>query len=212
VEPLSPALRASWDDAWRALRASPPRGLLTELVARYSEPHRAYHTLQHLGECAVELQRAASAAERLPEVQLALWFHDAIYDTHARDNEAQSGHWARTVVTAAGVAPETAARVEALVLATRHDVPPDGVDARLLVDVDLAILGAEPPRFAEYEGQIRREYFWVPEPEFRQRRARVLGGFLARPAIYGTAAFVERLEARARTNLARSLAELPPPR
>jgi len=211
MDDLSPALRASWDDAWRALRASPQPGLLAELLARYSEPHRAYHTLQHLGECAVELERAANLAERLAEVELALWFHDAIYDTRAHDNEARSGGWARSALVGAGVAMETAARVEALVLATRHDGPPDGVDARLLVDVDLSILGAPPARFAEYERQIREEYAWVPEPEFRRRRARVLGGFLARPAIYGTAAFVERLEARARTNLARSLAELTPP-
>jgi predicted metal-dependent HD superfamily phosphohydrolase len=203
---LPAALGAAWDDAWRTLGIAPAPTLLGELVARYTEPHRAYHTLQHLSECFVELGHAVGLAEHPAAVALALWFHDAIYDTRAHDNEARSGAWARTALLSAGGAGEIAARVEALVLATRHDVPPDGADARLVVDVDLAILGAEPPRFAEYEAQIRREYRWVPDDEFRQRRARVLGGFLTRPAIYSTAAFVDRLEARARANLARSLA------
>ena len=98
--------------------------------------------------------------------------------------------------------------------------PADGSDRRrseracpadvpqLVVDVDLSILGAPDARFAEYERQIRQEYAWVPPDAFRERRARVLGSFLGRPALYGTAHFATRLEARARENLRRSLARL----
>jgi predicted metal-dependent HD superfamily phosphohydrolase len=200
--------RARWEDAWRVIGAPAPEGLLAELVARYAEPHRAYHTLQHIRECFAELEPASSSAERLPEVQIALWFHDAIYDTSAQDNEEQSARWAHASLVANGASPETAARVHSLVLATKHDGVPEGTDAKLLVDVDLSILGAADSRFAEYERQVREEYSWVSEAAFRQGRARVLASFLERPSIYSTPWFVSRLEERARTNLSRSLREL----
>lgn len=95
-------------------------------------------------------------------------------------------------------------RVRALIMATCHDAVPDDDDARLLVDIDLAILGAEPTRFAEYDQQVPAEYRWVPGWLYRRKRKEVLAGFLARPAIYGTERFRERLEARARQNLGSS--------
>ena len=91
------ALRASWSDAWRALGASADDALLAELLARYAEGQRAYHTLQHLGECLVHLARERDGAERPAEVALALRYHDAIYDVHRHDNEARSADWARPV-------------------------------------------------------------------------------------------------------------------
>lgn len=199
---------AKWQETWERLRLTAPPGLLAELTARYAEPHRAYHTQQHLEECFAALAPAASLAGRLGEVELALWFHDAIYDTRAPDNEARSADWARASLLTAGADAETAERVHALVLATSHRAAPDEADAQLLVDVDLAILGAGEPRFAEYERQIRQEYAWVPEEIFRERRARVLASFLDRPAIYSTAHFSSRLETHARANLRRSLVQL----
>jgi predicted metal-dependent HD superfamily phosphohydrolase len=139
------------------------------------------------------------------EVEMALWFHDAIYDVHRHDNEEQSAQWAREALEAAGVAAEVAARIEQLVLATQHTAIPHGADACLLVDIDLGILGAEKARFAEYERQIRAEYAHVPEPLFSQRRRAILRSFLERPAIYGTEPFRAALEERARCNLARSI-------
>jgi len=200
--------RVKWETAWDLLGLTPPRGLLAELTARYAEPHRAYHTMQHIGECFTVLEPAESLARRPGEVMLALWFHDAIYDTRAHDNEAQSAEWARASLLAAGADAGTAERVHGLVLATTHRAAPEDPDAQLVVDVDLSILGAPDARFAEYERQIRQEYAWVPPDAFRERRARVLGSFLERPAIYGTAHFATRLETRARQNLRRSLAQL----
>jgi predicted metal-dependent HD superfamily phosphohydrolase len=197
-----------WDRTWEALGCDPPAGLLGELRARYSEPDRFYHTLEHLRECFEALAPAAALAERLPEVQLAIWFHDAVYDTRASDNEERSGRLAREALVAAGAAAAVAARVEALVLATRHDAVPRDADARLVVDLDLGILGASAARFDEYESQIRREYSWVPDSAFRDARAAVLTRFLERPSIYRTAWFASRLEQRARENLVRSLRQL----
>ena len=200
------ALRASWTEAWRALGAAPDDALLAELLARYGEAQRAYHTLQHLGECLVHLARERDGAERPAEVALALWFHDAIYDVQRHDNEARSADWARQAALRAGLAPEVAERLHALVMATRHDVQPVGADARLLVDIDLAILGATPARFAEYERQIRIEYAHVPPAVFEPRRRQILGGFLARDPLYLTAPMRIRLEAAARANLGRAVA------
>lgn len=197
-----------WSETWSRLGAVAPEALFVELVGRYSEPHRFYHTLQHLRECFSVLEPASHLAGRLAEVQLALWFHDAVYDTRAQDNEEQSARWAEQSLVAAGANSDAAAQVRELVLATKHRAVPQGEDAKLLVDVDLSILGAAEPRFAEYERQVRQEYEWVPKDAFRQRRARVLASFLDRSSIYSTAWFAARLEEQARKNLSRSLKEL----
>jgi predicted metal-dependent HD superfamily phosphohydrolase len=201
-------VRARWSRAWHALALGPPGGALDALLARYAEPHRAYHTLHHLEECFAQLDPVRAQCERPAEVELALWYHDAIYEPKEPGNEERSAEWAARVLGAAGASPAAAGRVRELVLATKHDAVPETPDARILVDVDLAILGAPPERFDEYEAQVRREYDWVPEPAFRAARARILRELLARPALYSTAAFRERLEARARGNLARSMARL----
>jgi predicted metal-dependent HD superfamily phosphohydrolase len=147
--------------AWAALGASGGESLQTALLARYAEPHRAYHSRRHLDECLALFREFAHLAERPAEIEIALWFHDAIYDVHRHDNEALSADWARTAMLEAGAPADAAERVAALVLATRHSVAPATPDERLLVDIDLAILGAAPARFAEYEAQIRIEYAHV---------------------------------------------------
>ena len=199
----------SWQRLWQELGADPlPLGLYNQLVAAYSEPHRRYHTLQHLRACLAHFDAAATLALHPAEVELALWFHDAIYEPQSPDNEERSAEWAWRSILAAGCEEEVAQRVQALVLATKGHDASDDPDTRLLLDIDLAILGAAPERFDDYEQQIRAEYGLVPEPEFRAGRARVLAAFLARPRIYLTSAFHDALEHRARENIARSLATL----
>lgn len=203
------ALRDNWNAAWRALGvAAADEALCIELQRRYGEPQRYYHTLQHLGECLAWFEREKEAAEHPGEVALALWFHDAVYDVHAHDNEARSADWARGAMLSAAVPADAAERVHALVMATRHDAVPAGRDAELLVDIDLSILGADPARFDEYERQVHAEYAFVPDEARRQRRRAILQRFLAREAIYATPRMHALLEARARANLARSIAAL----
>jgi predicted metal-dependent HD superfamily phosphohydrolase len=176
----------------------PDRSLYDALVARYREPHRRYHTLEHLEECFTAFDEIAGLAEHPADVELALWFHDAIYDTRRKDNEARSAEWAQSATGNS--------RVRALIMATRHEAVPNTADEKVLVDVDLWILGAPEKRFDEYELQVREEYGWVPGPIYRRKRREILRGFVARPAIYGTEPFLRRYEAQARANLARSLA------
>jgi len=205
---VSDFLADQWRDTWRDLRLPVPDAVLPALLARWAEPHRRYHTLQHLGECLALLAAHRALAVHPGEVAVALWFHDAVYDTARHDNEAASADWAGRVLREAGAAQDVVARVDALILAPRHSQVPATPDERLLVDIDLAILGAAPARFDEYERQIRDEYAFVPDDVFRDKRADILRGFLARPALFSTAALAARLEAPARANLARAIARL----
>jgi predicted metal-dependent HD superfamily phosphohydrolase len=197
---------ARWQSVWRQLGATDAdSALFQRLVDCYSEPHRKYHTLQHLEECFALLDRAESFPEHLAEVELALWFHDAIYNTRKGDNEKRSAEWARESILDAGLSKDQSGRIYELIMATKHNALPVGRDAEVLVDVDLGILGAEQTRFDEYENQVRQEYSWVPEFLYRRERRKVLEQFLNRSTIYSTEYFRDEFEARARDNLARSL-------
>ncbi len=196
-------LQPHWTHTWTALgMRRPADALFRVLCQRYAEPHRKYHTLQHLRECLALCERDSALAERPAEVAIALWFHDAIYEHGRSDNEAASAAWARSALWDAGASMALADRVAALVMATRHSaVVPSTSDAQLLVDIDLAILGAEHTRFAEYEQQIRDEYQHVPQAVFALKRREVLQSFLDREHIYATPTYRARYEARARANL-----------
>jgi predicted metal-dependent HD superfamily phosphohydrolase len=195
-----------WRETWRRLGvAAADEAEFRDLIARYSEPHRKYHTIQHLDECFDKLRELRADAVHPEEIELALWFHDAIYDVRRQDNEARSAQLARSAIRAAGLPTAVADRVHAMVMSTRHDAAPSGTDERILVDVDLSILGAAPERFDEYERQVREEYRWVPGPVFRARRRSILQGFLDRPTIFNTQAFIDAYEAQARANIERSM-------
>ena len=203
---LNPLFASSWDRLWAGLGArGSGSAARNDLLARYSERWRRYHTLQHLTECLDCFAPASHLAARAAEVEAALWFHDAIYDPRGADNEERSALLAQSVLSAAGVAANAVSRVAAMVRATKHHDTPSEQDARLLIDVDLAILGSAPAHFADYEQQIRAEYSFVPEAAFRQRRREILASFLARPRIFGTEHFFVRLEGQARANLGQAV-------
>jgi len=204
-------LEARWRSAWDGLELAPPAMVYPEILRAYREAHRAYHTLEHLAECFAHLEAVRQHAERLPEIQIALWFHDAFYDTWRSDNEERSAAWARSVLLDAGSADTVAGRIGDLILATRGHAAVTSMDMALVIDIDLAILGANPPRFADYEQQIREEYHWVPSFLFRRKRGQFLAALLARPRIYHTDFFRARLEAAARRNLQTSLESLDRP-
>jgi predicted metal-dependent HD superfamily phosphohydrolase len=197
-----------WRSTWAGLGAPAPEGLFERLVECYAEPHRRYHTAQHLDECFAAFSSVRSAAACPEEIELALWLHDAIYDTKRKDNEQKSAEWARSAMLGAGLSEGAAERVHALVMATRHAAIPSGNDAEILVDVDLSILGDTPQRFAEYERQVRAEYAWVPDALYRRTRRKILKGFLRRRSIYATEHFRAARERLARKNLRRSVERL----
>ncbi len=201
--------RTRWTKLWKRIGA---RGdgldVFGRLETGYAEPARAYHTGAHVRHCLGELDRDRSLAARPDEVEMAVWFHDAVYVPGAGDNEDRSADWALRALTSAGAAPGPAQRIHALILATGHSNIPADPDARLLCDIDLSILGQSNAAFDEFERQIRHEYAWVPEPYYRQTRSKVLAGFLSRESIYQTEPFASRYEIRARENLERALRNL----
>lgn len=197
----------SWEAAWRDMGANPPPGLIERLLTAWSEPQRRYHGLQHLGECLALLERWHIAAEHPAEVALALWFHDAVYGVQSTDNEFRSAEWVAHEMQEAGCAWEAVQRVHQMVMATRHDGQASTGDQALLLDIDLAILGSPPVRFAAYDRDVRAEYSWVPEAVYRGKRREVLVGFL-RPDLYRTAPARSLLGDQADANLRHAIAEL----
>ena len=202
---MTATLAQRWQSLWQELGKPAPASLLQALFEAYSEPQRHYHTLQHLEECFAHFDGVKELAEHPLEVELALWFHDSVYDVHARDNEVQSAAWADRALLAAGLPEDACARIHTLIMATCHDALPGSNDARLLTDIDLAILGAEPDRFAEYERQIRLEYAHVPDALFKAKRREILQGFLDRGRLFQTPACHARYETAARRNLASAI-------
>ncbi len=202
-------MKERWQTLWNRLGfAGGEEPLFRDLVARYSENHRKYHTLQHLEECLNHFDEFREGAEHPLEIELALWFHDAVYEVKRKDNEKKSADWARSFALEMGLESAAAERIHALIMATLHDALPQGPDAQIMIDVDLAILGAEESRFEEYEQQVREEYGWVPGILFRRSRKKVLKGFLERPRIYSTARFTTAREEQARKNIRLSLRQL----
>ena len=197
-----------WRQLWQAAGASGDGGPWYERLTRaYAEPQRHYHNQQHIAECLAEFDGARHLARQPVAVELALWFHDAVYDPKAGDNEEQSAVLAKNCLEAAGL-PTLASTVSELVMATKTHHTEAGPDAALVVDIDLSILGQGEARFAEYESQIRKEYGWVLKPIFNSKRKEILQRFLGRERIYTTEYFANRYEEAARRNLERSIGKL----
>jgi predicted metal-dependent HD superfamily phosphohydrolase len=201
--------RQRWTRVWQKAAGQGDGAPWFEILdTHYAEAHRYYHTARHISECLAEFDGASHLATQPLAVELALWFHDAIYDTHAADNEEQSALLAQRCLENAGADTTLESAVRDLVLVTKAHEGSAHPDAPLLVDIDLSILGTSPERFFEYEDQIRQEYGWVPEDIFRKKRAEILERFLERDVIYRTGRFYETHEKQARANLRASLERL----
>jgi predicted metal-dependent HD superfamily phosphohydrolase len=200
-----------------------PAGLQAELMMAWAEPHRHHHDQRHLRECLALWTRWREHSLRPAEVAIALWFHEAIYDPQAPgagSNELNSAAWAARSLVRAGADSDTAQRVHDLVMSTKQatqqgftqETAPAALglslDAQLLVDIDLAILGSPAERFERYERDVRKEYARAPGLRYPAARAEVLQSFLDRPRLYHGEHAVVLLEAQARINLAAALSRL----
>jgi predicted metal-dependent HD superfamily phosphohydrolase len=203
-------------DRWRALVArvsetpghDAGRAVFDDLYSRYTAADRRYHDIHHIEDCLQLLDTVRALASRPDDIELAIWFHDAIYDSHKSDNEASSASLADSALMQVGVPRAIRQSVCDLILATQHNAPPADPDAALLVDIDLSILGQPATIFDAYEAGVRFEYAWVTDPAYRAGRSKVLRTFLDRPRIYTTDYFSVAFESAARQNLNRSLAKL----
>ena len=176
-----------------------------QLQQAYQQPHRHYHTTDHLLDCLSQLDAHRVQAWRPAEIELALWFHDAVYDPRATDNEIKSAAWADCYLQQQGAPSEVRQQITAMILATAGHCNSPTPDTQLLLDIDLSILGQDTVTFDHYHQAIRKEYAWVPANIYNEKRRAVLASFLKRDFIYQTTAFRQRYEARARHNLRQAI-------
>jgi len=171
------------------------------LRSHYAESHRAYHTFEHIKACLHHLDNVVTNVDNAFYLELALWFHDVIYDPKSTTNERDSALYASDILQALGLSQQASTQVNHLILLTQHPSNPQTFDEQILIDIDLSILGAESSGFAIYEKNIRQEYCWVDEKTYRSERAKVLASFLVQPRIYQTDYFFTASEQRARKNI-----------
>lgn len=198
-------LRATWQ-AHVAARTGP----LDRLLARHREPHRRYHGIAHI---AWVIRHVAELSEEEAPVDLdaiiaAAFYHDAVYDPARDDNEAVSAMLARRDLGSLGWGAARADAVAQMIEATRDHREATDLDTAILLDADLAVLGADPAGYGEYVRGVRAEYEHVDEASWREGRAAVLRGFLDRDSIYSTDPARRRWERRARANISAELATL----
>jgi predicted metal-dependent HD superfamily phosphohydrolase len=205
------ALQVRWRNLLGSFGAAGPvaDAFYTKLADRYTAAGRYYHTLEHITDVLETIDQLQNLARHRPALEFAAWFHDVIYDTRARDNEEKSAAFAEDALRGLRLPEEVVAATTSFILRTKtHWAPPEEVDARILIDADLAILGASEARYAWYAEAIRREYAWVPEDRYRAGRRQVLEAFLARERIYHTEPMFQALEAAARRNLSQEVESL----
>ncbi|WP_043348442.1 DUF4031 domain-containing protein [Beutenbergia cavernae] len=212
---------------WEALVPQAPE-VGVDLIARWSQTHRAYHDVRHLAAVLDGVEDLARAEDAPPpawrRALLAAWFHDAVYDAGtpsaagaseadatATSDEESSAALARGLLGPLLPAEEVDDVVRLVLLTTTHTVRPGDVAGSLLCDADLAILAAPSERYAAYARDVRTEYAHVPDEAFRRGRAQILESLLGRDHLYATTTARARWEAPARANVAAELARLRAP-
>lgn len=197
-------LTAAWNGSIAAFGA-PTEAIasgLAELASRYREPHRRYHTLDHLDEVLVAVESLIDDADDPTVVRLAACYHDAVHDPRSATNESDSARLATAQLSALGVPGPMLRAIARLVLMTSDHQALADADEAVLADADLWILGAPSERYRRYAVDVRAEYAHVDDDGWRTGRAAVLDGFLGRDHIYASARFRTDFEAAARDNLA----------
>ena len=179
-----------------------------DLAKRYAQMHRYYHTLRHVDTCLMLLDEVGGLVSDLFSLETAIWFHDVIYDPLRHDNEAMSAAYAKRFLKSIKIPDYEIAKIERLILLTKHPSDPLSEDEKYLIDIDLSILGAETALYDQYEKWIRQEYAHVSDEVFRKGRGEVLRAFLVQEYIYHTDYFRQKLEKRARENLENTLLKL----
>ena len=179
-----------------------------KLVTLYSEPNRSYRNLAHIAHSLREFQGVKLLAEHPEELEMVIWFHDAVYDTRAKDNEKKSAELAAICLKEMGMRNSFINNVAKMILATAHKKVPESRDARFLLDIDISNFGQSYGQFIEHNEEVREEYSWVGDNQFKEERKRIIQNFIDRPHIYSPNFFREKYECQARQNLTAYLKSL----
>ncbi len=180
----------------------------TQLKTAYNQSHRHYHTLKHIKACLTHLEHVKTSLENTNTIELALWFHDAVYKPFSTTNEQDSANWAVEFFKSNGASQEMCDRVQRLILLTASHKEAMDIEEQLMLDIDLSILGSSADVYEQYEKAIRQEYIKVPYFIYRKKRKQILSQFLNDEKIFKHEYFYERLETQARRNLSKALITL----
>ncbi|WP_329133029.1 hypothetical protein OG552_14765 [Streptomyces sp. NBC_01476] len=211
AHPRYAALLAEWCELVRRCQQDPdkdpdPAPYGQDLLERWAEPQRHYHTLDHLVAVLTRSTELTAHAADPDSVALAAWFHDAVYRPDRSENEERSAHLAERALPEAGLDAATTEEVARLVrLTVTHDPAPDDRNGEVLCDADLAVLAGDPAAYAAYAAAVREEYGFVPDEDFRAGRAAILRQLLALPRLFRTEYGHRQWEEVARRNLSTEL-------
>lgn len=194
-------LSIRWQQTCQQLSITADPVLFDFIVSQYSEPHRHYHTLQHLSECFYYFDLVKAQANNAAAIEMAIWFHDIIYNVKANNNEVRSAQLAMDYLAPYNLPHTILTSIYQLIQVTDHKQQVKNLDEQIIVDVDLAILGASSVRFAEYQQQIRSEYSWVPYFLYKTKRKQILTTFLNQQPLYHTPKLATLLAKQASLNL-----------
>jgi predicted metal-dependent HD superfamily phosphohydrolase len=203
-----PLTRARFFQLWRKYfigTDSSKAGTVWNTLERYySQDHRHYHNFAHIAHCLSQHDLAAGAMETPDAVEMAIWFHDVIYEPQATDNESRSADLFRHFGSS-GFSQAFVVRVRDLILATVHDDPPLHLDQKYIVDIDLSSFGLPWHEYLRDTNAIRRENCTTPEDVHYPAMLKFLRALLNRPRIFLTDFFYRRYEHTARANIGRYL-------
>ena len=195
---------------WRRCVKSPPspEGALVyaDLERRYGAPYRHFHSMDHIRDCVALIDEIAPLLIDPDAVEVALWFHDAVYETGVKTNERRSAEL--FLELSAGASFGFRHRVCGLIMATRHARSVHGNDRQFVVDIDLSGFGAPWEEFMANGARLREEFCDVSDADYHAGQVAFLSRLQCRPHFFATPYFRERFEATARENLSRILDDL----
>ena len=197
-------LKRQWDNLVLAFTSHTTikEEIFQALKEKYLEEGRFYHNLSHVKSLLTLFESLEDKIQGHQVIQFSIWFHDAIYDSKRNDNEAKSANLASKMMNRFQVNQETIILVRDLILATKdHDGKNLSYDAKLFLDMDLAILGSNEEIYKEYSSAIRKEYAWVSASAYQEGRQKVLKSFIERDRIFFTDEMQARYERQARKNI-----------
>ncbi|MBS9779629.1 MAG: N-methyl-D-aspartate receptor NMDAR2C subunit [Moraxellaceae bacterium] len=176
------------------------------LQSYYHEKHRHYHNQSHISVCLQHLQNCQNLADNVNGVELALWFHDVIYDVFSAKNELKSAELASQFLQENQANNALIDKVYQLIMATCHNANLQDNDEQLITDIDLTILGSSEKVYQQFEQNVRKEYKLIPSFIYYKKRKQVLESFLAKQRIYHHDYFYQKFEKMARKNLTLAIA------
>jgi len=197
-----------WLDLMKRLGFGANLETYMKLQSHYAQKHRHYHNSNHIKATLKSLSQVNHIANDYNALEIALWFHDAIYSIFSSSNELDSANWAADFLKMNNAESDFIEKSHRLIMITLHNATPTDSDEMLMVDIDLSILGCSRDLYEQFEQWVREEYKLVPSFIFKKKRKEILEGFLSRDRIFSHQYFCDKFEVSARENLRNAINNL----